>query len=831
MTGLFLSAWVLFPLALLGVCTGAGLLVRRLSGGAISGVLVLPVGFALLVALSTLGTSIRWLAPATGGLAVAVAVAGFLTEFLIERRRAPGVVRTLMRDIPYPALAAFAAFAVVAAPVVLTGTPSWTGFDRITDTAGQMAFAQHLAEAGRSVPAGDSAFDITIRGLTGNGYPGGGQATLGVMARLVNTDVPWCFQAYQAWAAAMGALALFALLRRVIRSPLMCCIGAAAAIQPNILYDYALVSGIKELTTASLILVVAAILAEQLPGPRSLRSGLALAPAIAASVAAFSYGVTPWFGLLLPAAFVISLLVSTGRLRTIASWAIVAVATAVLAIPTVISSIKLFGDVKTAVNGVVELGLGNLSAPIPEIAAVGVWISSDYRYPIYAHANASHVFDAIAIALAVLGVSYALWRRTWVVAAFGLAIPIALSYWVAHGGPWIELKAYTITAPMVLAMAFVGAGALATFRLRRRKVQLSLNIAGWAAALAIAGAVLYGNALTYHDISLAPVARYQQLEAIGKRFAGVGPAFYPAFDEYSEYFLRRERGYDLNIPPGLKVRPGALVLAPGQFAFALDLNQLELSFVESFPLLVTARSPVASRPPANFDLVDQTADFQVWRRVRPSSEVLTHFPLSGLPNERTSVFCRDLRKAVRSAGMGASIAYVSASPRTLLNPTQSKHPSYWHALSPEALRAYGEGSIEGSISVPADGTYEVAMPGSVGRRVTLYVDGRRVGSIGYQERYPGQYLRFGRTMLSAGAHAVRLTRPAGDLHPGNGDGPDTSSGIIGSLTFALDQPDAGRLRLAPGKDAGAVCASAIGYQWIEVLRPGGVPAGALPAPR
>src|SRR3978361_111239 len=110
MTGLFLSAWVLFPLALLGVCPGAGLLGRRLSGGAVSGVLVLPVGFALLVALSTLGTSIRWLAPATGGLAVVVAVAGFLTEFLIKRRRAPGVVRTLMRDIPYPALAAFAVF-------------------------------------------------------------------------------------------------------------------------------------------------------------------------------------------------------------------------------------------------------------------------------------------------------------------------------------------------------------------------------------------------------------------------------------------------------------------------------------------------------------------------------------------------------------------------------------------------------------------------------------------------------------------------------------------------------------------------------------------------
>jgi hypothetical protein len=711
------------------------------------------------------------------------------------------------------------AFAAIAAPVVFTGTTSWTGFDRITDTAGQMMFAEHLATAGRSVPAlGDSSYNITIQGLAGNGYPGGGQATLGVMAHVVDTDVPWCFQAYQAWAAAMGALALFALLRRLIRSRLMCCLGAAVAIQPNILYDYALVSGIKEMTTASLILVVTAILAEQLPGPRSLRSGLALAPAIAAAVAAFSYGVTPWFGLLLPAAFVVSLLIVKGRMRTIASWAIAAVATAVLAIPTVISSIKLFGDVKTAVNGVVELGLGNLAAPIPEIASVGVWISSDYRFPAYAHANVSHAVDGLVIVLAVMGVLYALWRRRWVIAAFGLATPIALAYWVAHGGPWIELMAYTITAPMFLALAFVGAGALTTLGAGRGK--LALTAVGWIAALTVAGAVLYGNALTYHDISLAPAARYQQLEAIGKRFAGVGPAFFPAFDEYSEYFLRHEHGYDLNIPPGLKVRPGALQLPPGQFAFALDLNQLELSFVQSFPLLVTARSPVASRPPANFELAYQTSEFDVWRRVRPAADVVIHFPLSGLPAERTATFCNVLRRDVKRAGRDASIAYVPSSVRTLLIPTQVTHPSYWHTLTPQAVRAYGAGAIEGSLSLPADGVYEISMPGSVGRPVTLSIDGRRVASIGYQERYPGQYLRFARVRLGAGKHSVRLTRTGGDLHPGDGDGQDVSSGLIGSLTFSLEGPRVGTLQIASGKDIARVCAAYAGYQWIEVLAPG-----------
>ena len=51
----------------------------------------------------------------------------------------------------------------------------------------------------------------------------------------------------------------------------------------------------------------------------------------------------------------------------------------------------------------------------------------------------------------------------------------------------------------------------------------AVRTVGWVGALAVAGAVLYANALTYHDISLAPAARYQQLATIGKRFAGTAP--------------------------------------------------------------------------------------------------------------------------------------------------------------------------------------------------------------------------------------------------------------------------------------------------------------------
>src|SRR5207302_646381 len=134
-----------------------------------------------------------------------------------------------------------------------------------------------------------------------------------------------------------------------------------------------------------------------------------------------------WLGLLLIGAFAMSL-VPRGRLLTLTSWMLAAVATALLAIPTVISSIKLFGTAKEAVTGVVEVGLGNLTAPIPEISTVGVWISNDYRFPMYARTGASHAFAIVIIVLAALGVIAALWKRSWMHATVGITAPIALTY-------------------------------------------------------------------------------------------------------------------------------------------------------------------------------------------------------------------------------------------------------------------------------------------------------------------------------------------------------------------------------------------------------------------
>ena len=63
---------------------------------------------------------------------------------------------------------------------------------------------------------------------------------------------------------------------------------------------------------------------------------------------------------------------------------------------------------------------------------------------------------------------------------------------------------------------------------------------------------------------------------------------------------------------------------------------------------------------------------------------------------------------------------------------------------------------------------------------------RRLSSIGYEERYPNQFLLLGDVKLSAGAHTVRLSRGGGSLHPGSGDAPvETVARTIGAIVLVV----------------------------------------------
>lgn len=821
MLGSFLGSWVLFPAALLIASVGCGLLVRRAAADELSTLLVTPVGFALVVAICSFTTSYEWLAPATGAVVAVATVAGLGLE---ARARRPHLPRPHLGPWVWPTIAALVAFAAVGGPVFLTGSVGWTGYTRIVDIALQMDLSQHLAEAGRSLPPnGHSSFNIVVTKLLSIGYPAGAQATLGGVANFVRTNVAFSYQAYLAFAAAMGAIAIFSTLGHVTRSPLLRCTAAAVAIQPNILYGYTLEAGIKEITTAATLMIVIAVAADGLPGTGARRRAVSLAVACSGTFGAFSLGVVPWLGLLLVGMVIASLAKRSGHRYVLESWGLAAVVGALITLPGAITAGKLATVAGSAVGGVVELGLGNLAAPVSRWSSAGVWFTGDYRYPV-ANPTPSHVLDVIIIALAVVGVVAAAACRRWIVLIASVSAPIALYYYVEHSSAWIQLKAFTITAVFAVMLAYVGASALQSSR------RPWLRGAGWLGALVVTGAVLYGNAIIYHDTTLAPGARYRDLAAIGARYKGKGPTLDPYFDEYAEYFLRQEEGSTIVNPANLnfQVRPG-IPLPNGQ-SFGWDLNQLVPSFLQSFPLIVEPRSPTSSRAPSDYDLIQKTRFFEVWRRDRPSSTVFEHLPLSNLPHERTAKFCRDITTHVREAGPGAQVAYALTSTLAVVNPVETVHPPYWRATGPGTLTLFGAGTLQTSFTLPQSAHYGIWLQGSIGRPLNFYIDGRHVGGIGYEERYPDQFLLIDYANLKAGRHRLRIVRGRGDLHPGDGDPGETAGRTLGAIVFNREEASTNRVYVAPGSRAEQVCAAPVGYEWMEVLRPGGAPPDALPAP-
>jgi hypothetical protein len=807
LTGSFICGGILYPLVLLALSAGGGLLVRRVGAGWLPGVLVAPVGFALLIATCSFATYITWLTPVAPYIPVVFALAGVGLE-----ARAGKLHAARLRGVPWGTLAALFAFAAIAAPTLLTGTPTWSGYSRIVDIGFQMDFSQHLAEAGRAAVGVASSFQVVVGKLLNIGYPGGGQATLGVTAKLIRTNVAWCYQTYHAFAAAMGALAIYSLLGRVSTSRPLRALGAAVAIQPTVLYAYALVGGIKELSTAAMLMVVAAVLAERLPGKGPARSVAPAAVSISGAFAAFSVGALPWLGLLLAVLFAVTL-IPHGRWRTLTSWVVLGVGTVLISLPGIISAAtQLSGIASSAIGGVVELGLGNLAAPVPAWSAAGVWLTADYRFPLE-HAAMTHRLDVFVLVLAVVGFAYALARRRWVLAAMGIAAPIALQYYKAHSTAWLQFKSFTITGVFVLTLAFAGTCALAANR--RRWVSLL----GWLAAAVITAAVLYGNAITYHDTTLAPAARYYDLAAIGHRYAGQGPTLYPGFDEYAEYFLREADGSSsVNPAKGeYSIRPG--VEEPGGVGYAFNMNQFQLPYIQKFRLIVEPRSPLSVRAPSNWELAERTRYFNVWRRVRPATEVYFHFPLSGLPHERTPEFCAKLIDTVHRAGAGATVAYVNAPPVTEVGPATGVFSNYWLPAG-GAIIAYGAGSDRVALTLPQTASYSVWIAGSIGRPIKFTLDGRPLGTVAYEERYPQQFIRIGARMLSAGRHTLLLTRGGGSLHPGSGDDVDPDTRELGGIVLIPGENPSTHVNVVPASDAERVCSAPVGYQWMEVLRPG-----------
>jgi hypothetical protein len=740
-----LTSWFLVPVVLIVASWGVGLLVERVLRTKLEDGLVLPIGFAASMVLLSVPYGLGLSAPVALALIGAVVVAGLV----LQRPR----LRTSLPPAEL-ALAAVAAYAIYMAPVVLTGSATFAGYALLGDNAVHFSLVDHVKEHGsRMVDIPYSSYGETLRVNLGNGYPLGPHFQLASLSSLLGTEVAWLYQSYVGVPIALAVIPAARLLRSVRLGQRPAALGGVAVVAAYLPFSYALQGGAKELIMVMLVFLGAVFAAELAEGAHPLRSAGALGVTMAAAFTVYSTGGLPWLLVMVSVALVVAVRRSAAPMRTLAVSGGVLIAVFGLgAAVSVASAIDFFEPARRILGSAAEGDKGNLVHGLPPTEAFGIWLGGDFRFATGA-ASIAYPLIALAALLSVAGVVYAVRLR-----ALGplLAVGASLAVWLLVPAEiYIEAKLLTILSPALVLMTVVGCAALASLTAR--------PALGVAAALLVAAGIVASDGLAYRDAYLAPKARLDELDEVGKRFAGGGPALLVEFEEYGKHFLR-----DLNvIAPfdGYALLPAQLREPVPTYAEWADLDEMQLAYLEPFRLIVTRRNPVASRPPASYRRVFHGDYYEVWRRAGTAPEVLDHLPLGDDADPTGAIDCAAVHMLARRAANGTLAVAERPSP-VRLEAAAMERPPDWPLLEKGGVGAMRGGELSGRFSAPA-GRYRVWIRGTFGRGVDVVVDGRKVGRA-EDVQTPEQMALAGATTLSGAEHTISLVRGSPGISPGNG---------------------------------------------------------------
>ncbi|HTN26007.1 MAG TPA: hypothetical protein VL120_18605 [Solirubrobacteraceae bacterium] len=803
-----LAAWVLYPVALGVVCLGLGLLIARVAGWAMPGILLLPAGCAALLAYARVVAANPTSAKLALPLLLVLTVAGL--GLSLQR------LRTLRPD-PLVAAAAGALFVAFGLPILMSGTPTFAGYLALPDTSHQLSLAWLLAHHGPDASVlQPGSLQSSMTSYIASRYPIGGQAALGITAPLGVLDLAWLYQPFLSFLVVVAALALGSLAAPLLRRPWQTALVVFAAGQPALVYGFAMQGSIKELAAMAMIVVLVALLAAAIAEDRPARSLLPIAAAAAAALGALGPAVIPYLGI--PGLAVIGYWgarLVRRRERADMLWlGLGAAAAVVVALPV----LRTLGTAITVTKAtlVTDTELGNLAHPLALVQVLGPWLTGDYRYDptnnLISHDALLWLFGLAAAG----GLAWALAKRAWGPLLLAATLGLASLFLLDRGGPYADAKVLMILSPVVPLLALIAAASLWHGRLR-------IVSAGICAAL-VAG-LLWSSALAYHDVSLAPYDRYSELLQINDRYADKGPATLDEYDEFGKYFLRD--------PPGLTApeqvtryrhgpyHPNALIDPKRRptVKTPINMDDVTLEYAESVPYIILRRSPTLSRPPANFVLDRRGTYYEVWRRTGRESQILAHKPLGPDVFHPAEPVTRAVARAfaARARRLGGRIAYVPRARIRAIQPADLRHPDTWVPFGgyPGALVPAGPGGVTARASVTAAGRYRLWIEGSFARRMTVRVDGRRVGRTPEELNNPGEYVSFGPLTLAPGAHRIAIHQGGGDLRPGSG-GYLSSLRHVGAIVLSpLSEETLTVKTVAP---AGWRRLVGVNADWLEIVR-------------
>jgi len=789
--GVFVAIWA--------VCLGCGLALERLLRLRLENALVLPLGLCVALVLIFPG----YVAGAGDVLAVALLVVVGLAGLIFAKdglraRVNPG----------WAGAAGLAAYVLYMLPVILYGHWTWAGYDFVNDTSFEMLLASHIKGYGTTVGniPQSSEREFLIQYLN-SGYPLGTQSLLGTFSGLTDTPVDVLYQGFIATLAGLGAVALATLTRGLLSARRAAFVGLVA-ISANLTYQYALQGGIKEIGLLVTLCAAAALGRVAISLRRPYAGAVLVAVAGAAALATYNAVAAPFLGALALCLGLGVMLVYRIRptLRWVGPVAIGVGLTAILAVPSLIT-LKTFFQAASAGQGATGVGatqLGQLARALPLSQMSGVWLSGEYRLPIASdHAGLLTALASAVILLAIVpGLAWSLWRRQ-----VGLLLLVGMCALVLlivfpRVSPYAQGKLLAISSP---AAVLAGLAGLASVR-------------GRAAipALAVVGLLSLGifvsDLLAYSHDRVAPTGRIEAIEATGEHFTGQGPVLWNEFEEYAKYFARAAKlsaPFEAITPQQVQLR-----LPTYFYGHYFDLDQETLPFVEGYPIIVTRRSPAASRPPANYRLVYANRYYLGWRRT-PRPQVLRHLPLQQLYAPTLPITCSALAPLVAGAPKGTELLVARDPEMAGFEPQHdAKRSAGWGADADQvgAVFTTTAGHAQGVLEVNGGGPYAVWVQGDFPRAVQVYVDGRKVGSVSGSNT-PSQWLRAATLPLAPGGHVVRLQIPAGRRHhlgPGG-----SATGTIGAVALQRVEPE--RLQTVPVARYRTLCGTTA--DWVELVRP------------
>lgn len=820
-----LAAWLLYPVALGLVCLGLGLLAERAAGRELPGLLLLPVGFAGVIALARVITQEEATAelalPAVGVLAVAGCA--------LSRAR----LRALRPD-PWLTAGALALFAVFAAPVVLTGEPTFLGSLSLPDSSHNLALADQFAERGPdygSIPF--SSYQSSVNAYIATAYPVGGQAALGVTAPLGVLDLMWLYQPFLTMCVLMLGLSLGAIVAPLLQARWQTALVIFVAAQTSLLMGYASQGNIKELAAMAMLGAVGGLSAwairERVPG----RALLPIAVAAAAAFAALGPAALAYLGVLgvgLAVLWAVARRRERGPLLRDGLWVGAGLALFALLSSPMLRTLGTALDVNSATleggggggggtgGGATAEDLGNLASPLETFQALGPYLSGDFRYPPETFETLNSVFMVVAGVLAVTGLGWLVWRRHAAALLLPVGMVVTSVVLLDRGTAYADGKVLVMVSPAILLLGITGAVVLWRGRLR--------PLAG-VLALVLTGSIVASSAVVYHDVSPAPYDRYEELLSYDERYAGKGPVLFTDYDEFGKYLLRRSTPFNQpEVPLGYRnepYEPNALLDPDRKVALKtpVDPDDLELAYLSRVNYLIMRRSPWASRPPSTFVLERQGRYYEVWRRT-PTRRVLAHRVMGPDAFRPSAVLTRRAgeRMARIARERGGRLAFVRRDRAVQMLPAIMSISQTWEVFGGYrgAVVTSGPGRVTSYVDIPRDGTYRVWLEGSFNdRRGRLLLDGRQVAQVpeGASLGNPGANEALADVTLSRGLYGIEYVQGGGSLRPGNG-GYRSSLRHIGPITFQpvgdmrrrVEQLPADRWRELVGRR----------LDWVEVVR-------------